>query len=76
MSRPSVIIIGAGLSGLATGIFAQQNGYQCTIYEHGRPMGGARRWRSGDPDVRQACGHADVPPGRQTIHHIVHVNLF
>ncbi len=46
MSKSSVIIIGAGLSGLATGIYAQQNGYQCTIFEHGRHPGGvAAQWK-------------------------------
>jgi len=46
MSKPSVIIIGAGLSGLATGIYAQQNGYHCTIFEHGRHPGGvAAQWK-------------------------------
>ena len=46
MSKPKVIIIGAGLSGLSTGIYAQQNGYQCTIFEHARHPGGvAAQWK-------------------------------
>lgn len=46
MSKSSVIIIGAGLSGLAAGIYAQQNGYQGTIFEHGRHPGGvAAQWK-------------------------------
>ncbi len=46
MSKPSVIIIGAGLGGLSTGIYAQQNGYQCTIFEHARHPGGvAAQWK-------------------------------
>ena len=46
MSKPSVIIIGAGLGGLSTGIYAQMNGYQCRIFEHGRHPGGvAAEWK-------------------------------
>jgi phytoene dehydrogenase-like protein len=46
MSKPSVIIIGAGLGGLSTGIYAQMNGYQCQIFEHGRHPGGvAAEWK-------------------------------
>ena len=40
MSDPSVIIIGGGLAGLATGCYAQMNGYQCQVLEHGRHPGG------------------------------------
>ena len=46
MSKPSVIIIGAGLGGLSTGTYAQMNGYQCKIFEHGRHPGGvAAEWK-------------------------------
>ncbi len=46
MSKPSVIIIGAGLSGLSTGTYAQMNGYQCQIFEHARHPGGvATEWK-------------------------------
>jgi phytoene dehydrogenase-like protein len=46
MSRPSVIIIGAGLGGLSTGTYAQMNGYQCQIFEHARHPGGvAAQWK-------------------------------
>ena len=45
MSKASLIIIGAGLGGLATGIYAQMNGYQCRIFEHARHPGGvAAEW--------------------------------
>jgi phytoene dehydrogenase-like protein len=49
MSKQSVIIIGAGLGGLSTGIYAQMSGYQCQIFEHGRHPGGvaAERKRQG-----------------------------
>jgi monoamine oxidase len=36
MSKPSVIIIGAGLGGLSSGTYGQMNGYQCRIFEHAR----------------------------------------
>jgi phytoene desaturase len=46
MSDPSVIIIGGGLAGLATGCYAQMNGYQCQVLEHGRHPGGvAAEWK-------------------------------
>jgi phytoene dehydrogenase-like protein len=46
MSKPSVIIIGAGLSGLSTGTYAQMNGYQCQIFEHAlHPGGVAAEWK-------------------------------
>jgi phytoene desaturase len=46
MSKPSVIIIGAGLGGLSTGIYAQMNGYQSRIFEHARHPGGvAAEWK-------------------------------
>ena len=46
MTRPSVIVIGAGLGGLSTGIYAQMNGYQCQVFEHARHPGGvASQWK-------------------------------
>jgi len=46
MSKTSVIIIGAGLGGLSTGIYSQMNGYQCRIFEHARHPGGvAAEWK-------------------------------
>ena len=46
MSKPSVIIIGAGIGGLSTGTYAQMNGYQCRIFEHARHPGGvAAEWK-------------------------------
>ena len=46
MSKPYVIIIGAGLGGLSTGVYAQMNGYQCRIFEHARHPGGvAAEWK-------------------------------
>ncbi|MGD8397438.1 MAG: NAD(P)/FAD-dependent oxidoreductase, partial [Anaerolineae bacterium] len=49
MSDNSVIIIGAGLAGLASGCFAQLNGYRSHIFEHhSQPGGVAAWWKRGD----------------------------
>ncbi len=49
MSAKSMIIIGAGLAGLATGCYAQMNGYESKIFEHHSVAGGvASVWRRGD----------------------------
>jgi len=46
MQKKKVIIIGAGLAGLATGIYARMNGYEAIIFEHGRQPGGvAATWK-------------------------------
>lgn len=38
--QKSVIIIGAGMSGLGTAAYSQMNGYQCTVFElHETPEG-------------------------------------
>lgn len=45
----TILIIGAGLSGLSAGIFAQANGYSTTILEQHSGAGGlAAWWRRGD----------------------------
>jgi len=42
----SVIIIGAGIAGLSTGVYAQRNGYQSRIYEmHNLPGGLMTAWK-------------------------------
>ncbi len=49
MAEKSIIVIGAGLAGLATGVYAQMNGYQSHILEHdSKPGGVAAAWRRGD----------------------------
>ena len=49
MSKKSIIIIGAGLAGLATGVYAQLNGYDSRIFEHhSKPGGVAAVWRRGE----------------------------
>jgi len=46
MGQGSVIVIGAGLAGLAAGCYAQMNGYQTRLFEHGaRPGGVAATWK-------------------------------
>lgn len=40
----SVIIIGAGLAGLAAGVYAQRNGYRTHIFEHASQPGGVAAW--------------------------------
>lgn len=43
-----VIIVGAGISGLAAGIYAAQSGFDVTIYEsHNIPGGASTSWRRG-----------------------------
>ena len=49
MNDRSLIIIGGGLAGLATGCYAQMNGYESQIFEHhSQPGGVAAAWRRGD----------------------------
>jgi len=46
MAERSIIIIGAGLAGLATGCYAQMNGYRTRIFEqHTRPGGVCTAWK-------------------------------
>lgn len=45
-SQKTVIIIGAGVAGLSTGIYAQMNGYRSRIYElHAIPGGVLTAWK-------------------------------
>jgi phytoene dehydrogenase-like protein len=62
MGERSIIIVGAGLAGLATGCYAQMNGYQSRIYEHHiHPGGVAAAWRRGeyliDGGIHFVMGH-------------------
>jgi len=46
VKNKQVIIIGAGLAGLASGIYAQMNGYKTRIYEYAaRPGGVSATWK-------------------------------
>lgn len=61
-SDQSVIIIGAGLAGLAAGVYAQKNGYRTHIFEHASQPGGvAAWWRRGvyhiDGGIHLLMGH-------------------
>jgi len=40
VTEKSIIIIGAGLAGLSTGIYGQMNGYRTRIFEHDKKPGG------------------------------------
>ncbi|MFN2240751.1 MAG: phytoene desaturase family protein [Anaerolineae bacterium] len=44
MPEKSLIIIGAGLSGLSAGCYAQMNGYRSRIFEHHTQPGGVAAW--------------------------------
>ena len=62
MAEKSVIIIGAGLAGLATGCYARMNGYRALILEHySEPGGVAKAWRRNgyliDGGVHYLMGH-------------------
>jgi phytoene dehydrogenase-like protein len=62
MADKPVLIIGAGLAGLAAGCFAQANGYRTRIVEHHTRAGGvAAAWRRGDylidGGIHFAMGH-------------------
>jgi phytoene dehydrogenase-like protein len=62
MSDRSIIIIGAGLAGLATGCYAQMNGYRSQIFEHHiHPGGVAAAWWRGeyliDGGIHFVMGH-------------------
>jgi phytoene dehydrogenase-like protein len=49
MQGTSIAIIGAGVAGLATGCYAQMNGYTTSIFEQeSRPGGVCTSWRRGD----------------------------
>ena len=68
MAQKSVIIIGAGLAGLATGCYARMNGYKARIFEHGSKSGGvAAAWRRKDyiidGGIHFLMGHR---PGQKT----------
>ncbi|MHA1480140.1 MAG: phytoene desaturase family protein [Candidatus Thorarchaeota archaeon] len=49
MTKKSIIIIGAGLGGLSTGVYAQMNGYSTQIFElNSGPGGVATCWKRKD----------------------------
>ena len=46
LKEKKILIVGAGLSGLSTGVYAQLNGYQAHIYEQHTTSGGlAATWK-------------------------------
>jgi phytoene dehydrogenase-like protein len=57
MPEKSIIIIGAGIAGLAAGCYGQMNGYQTQIFElHHLPGGLCTAWERG-PYVFDGCIH-------------------
>lgn len=49
MADKSIIVIGGGLAGLATGCYGRMNGYRTTVLEHHSEAGGvAKCWKHGD----------------------------
>lgn len=70
MAEKSIIIIGAGIAGLAAGCYAQMNGYRSEIYElHDLPGGLCTAWeRKGyifDGCLHYLFGSADGQPFNQ-----------
>lgn len=68
MSDRTLIVIGAGLAGLAAGVHAQRNGYRTCIFEHSSQPGGvAVGWRRGeyliDGGIHFLMGHKPGQPG-------------
>ncbi len=52
MGKKDIIIIGAGLGGLSTGVYAQTNGYNSKIFEQHRVCGGlAATWKRKDYNI-------------------------
>ncbi len=71
MAEKSIIIIGAGIAGLAAGSYGQMNGYRTRIMEHhSEPGGVATAWTNGnyliDGGIHYLMGHK---PG-QSCHEI------
>src|SRR5882724_5704897 len=66
MAEKNIIIIGAGIAGLATGSYGQMNGYRTRILEHhSEPGGVAKAWKhSGyliDGGIHYLMGHRPGP---------------
>jgi phytoene dehydrogenase-like protein len=62
MAEKSIIIIGAGLAGLATGCYGRMNGYRTRILEHhSEPGGVAKAWKNNgyviDGGIHYLMGH-------------------
>ncbi len=67
MTEKTVIIVGGGLAGLSTGVYAQMNGYRAHIFEyHTKPGGVAAAWeRQGyliDGGIHFLMGHRPGQP--------------
>lgn len=65
MAQRSIIIIGAGIAGMAAGCYAQMNGYNTEIYEaHDKPGGLCTAWKRKGYTVDGCIHHlAGASPG-------------
>jgi phytoene dehydrogenase-like protein len=69
MAEKSLIVIGAGLAGLAAGCYAQMNGYHTRIFEqHTRPGGVCTAWKR-DGYTVDGCIHWLVGARPGTLYH-------
>ena len=91
MSDQSMIIVGAGIAGLSTGVYARMNGYQTTVFEmHDTPGGLCTAWKrkgySFDISMHMLFGSQDGPfhrmwqelgaiQGRQFVYHDVGIRI-
>lgn len=57
MANKSIIIIGAGLSGLSAGCYCQMNGFSTKIFEHHKKAGGVCTAWKRDSYVIDGCIH-------------------
>jgi phytoene dehydrogenase-like protein len=84
-NKKSILIIGAGVAGLSTGIYGQMNGYQTQIFEmHTLPGGLCTAWKrkgytidgcihwlvgSGSGNMRQVWEELGAAQGRTMVNH-------
>ncbi|MFO0636000.1 MAG: NAD(P)/FAD-dependent oxidoreductase [Nannocystaceae bacterium] len=55
MNAPSVLVIGGGVAGLATGCYARMSGYRVHLLEHNRELGGVCTAWSREPYLVDGC---------------------
>jgi phytoene dehydrogenase-like protein len=73
LTDKSIIIIGAGLGGLAVGCYGQMNGYKTKIFEMGNKPGGVcvswkRRDYNFDYAVHNVFGVVTNPENKKCLH--------
>ncbi|MFO0745412.1 MAG: NAD(P)/FAD-dependent oxidoreductase [Myxococcota bacterium] len=57
MSEPHIVIVGGGLAGLSTGVYARASGFRTTIVEHHQALGGVCTAWSRPPYLVDGCIH-------------------